>query len=242
MTDIFVTTFNKKLLKSYAHKLIDSYNKTKQKLPLYVFVEDDIKGYEDTNKIKYLNIFEQDEGEELKKFIIRNKGRAVKDFFRDAIRFSYKVFAQNAGRKYGDRIFYIDSDSVFIKQIPDDWYNKALPKDKFLAFYDRPAQYTETGFLAFDNTKEISPFFFERYLSYYIKDTVYDLNAFTDCHTLDGSRTFLKIDKRYSENKLGDGRSGHIMARCKLINPYIDHRKGNRKEFNNSPEWEQNRR
>ena len=41
----------------------------------------------------------------------------------------------------------------------------------------------------------------------------------------------------YSEQKLGDGKNAHIMARHALMNEYIDHRKGNRKEQLNSPEW-----
>jgi len=75
------------------------------------------------------------------------------------------------------------------------------------------------------------------------KDRVYNLSAFTDCHTLDATRKYIKQNNiKYKEQPLGDGKGGHIMARHSLLNYYIDHRKGNRKEFNNSPEWEQNRR
>ena len=41
----------------------------------------------------------------------------------------------------------------------------------------------------------------------------------------------------YYEKKLGDGGTGHIMARCNLIHDYLDHRKGKRKSQRHSPEW-----
>ena len=41
----------------------------------------------------------------------------------------------------------------------------------------------------------------------------------------------------YYEKKLGDGGTGHIMARCRLIHDYLDHRKGKRKSQKHSPEW-----
>ena len=40
----------------------------------------------------------------------------------------------------------------------------------------------------------------------------------------------------YKEKRLGDGQQGHIMARCKFIGPYIDHRKAIERK-NQSPEW-----
>jgi len=47
----------------------------------------------------------------------------------------------------------------------------------------------------------------------------------------------VKEDINYKEKSLGDGRNGHIMARCPVISPYLDHRKGNRKRKEHSPEW-----
>ena len=240
MDKVFVTTFNKKLYKSYAHKLIETYIETKQETPLIVYVEDDINYYPKNNNITYNNLFNDEP--ECKNFVERNKHRPVNEFYKDAVRFCYKVFAQNAGRKYGKQIYYVDSDCVFMNKIPTEWFNQILPSDKFLAFYDRPKQYTETGFLAFDNTKEYSDDFFKKYCEWYIKDRVYNLSAFTDCHTLDATRKYIKQNNiKYKEQPLGDGQSGHIMARDKNLNPYIDHRKGNRKQDEHSPEWRKNK-
>jgi len=240
MRKIFCTTFNKELYDRYANQLIDTYLQTKQTIPLHVFVEDlENVHYPKHPNVFYHNLFKEEP--ELEKFVERNKGRSFSDFLSDAVRFSYKVFAQNASRKYGDKIYYVDSDSKFIRQIPDEWYDECLPDDVFVSFYYRPHTYTETGFVAFDNTKEVSNTFFNYYTDLYKSDNVYKLKAYTDCHTLDDTRDNMKTVSDYKEKRLGDKQNGHIMARDKFINPYLDHRKGERKFKPHSDEWLQHR-
>jgi len=50
---------------------------------------------------------------------------------------------------------------------------------------------------------------------------------------LNNTRKLVSVKER---NK-NDGHGGHIIARDKEINPYIDHKKGKRKYKPNSPEW-----
>ena len=73
----------------------------------------------------------------------------------DAVRFCYKVFAQCNASRFGKKMFYIDADSVFIKQIPNGWFDECLPDDVFTSFYHREGLYTETGFIGFNNTKNV---------------------------------------------------------------------------------------
>ena len=117
---IFITTYNKRLYDNYAKRLIETYQQTNQQIPLYVFVEDEINSYENYNNVKYYNLFELEN--DLKTFVDRNKNKPVNNFFEDAVRFSYKVFAQSAARQFAEKIYYVDSDSVFIKQIPMTWF------------------------------------------------------------------------------------------------------------------------
>jgi len=84
--------------------------------------------------------------------------------------------------------------------------------------------------------------FFQFYEGLYITDNVYNLENWTDCHTFDETRKKIRIQMDYHTNKLGDGGTGHIMARDTFLNPYIDHRKGKRKFKKHSPEWLRNRR
>ena len=241
---IFCTTFNKRLYDDYAHQLIDSYVATNQKPHMYVFVEDNPNLYPKVDRVHYYNLFDFEP--DCKDFVQRNKHRTANNFYEEAVRFSYKVFAQSAARGWGTKIYYVDSDCKFMDTIHDSWYQNCLPDLTFLSFYHRPSQYTETGFVAFNNRSRVVDDFFREYKKWYITDKVYTIkklgkNFWTDCHTLDGTRQMFKNDPRYSEKPLGDGRNGHIMARDTFINPYIDHRKGQRKKQANSPEWRRNR-
>ena len=241
---IFCTTFNKRLYDDYAHQLIDSYVATNQKPHMYVFVEDNPNLYPKVDRVHYYNLFDFEP--DCKDFVQRNKHRTANNFYEEAVRFSYKVFAQSAARGWGTKIYYVDSDCKFMDTIHDSWYQNCLPDLTFLSFYHRPSQYTETGFVAFNNRSRVVDDFFREYKKWYITDKVYTIkklgkNFWTDCHTLDGTRQMFKDDPRYSEKPLGDGRNGHIMARDTFLNPYIDHRKGQRKKQANSPEWRKHR-
>ena len=125
MDTFFLTTFNKRLYDEYAKNLIDTYLETKQTVPLVCFVEEeDTSIYPQHDNIFYYNLFE--EAPAIKKFIKRNKNRPVPGYIYDGVRFSYKVYAQYAGRKLGKKQFFIDADCVFRKQIPESWFDEFI--------------------------------------------------------------------------------------------------------------------
>ena len=250
MKKIFVTTFNKALFDKFAYKLIETYINTNQIIPLYCYVEDDINLYPKHENIFYVNLFTNQP--ECKKFVERNKEKnknlPKNVYLLDSVRFSYKVFAQSDSRKYGEHIFYIDADTYFIKSIPSDWYDTCLPENIFTSFYDRLGYYTESGFLAFNGSLKtekgvkLIDLFFALYTSYYTKDLIYSLPAFTDCHAFDAARMrfiFLSPNiqkyKIYKEKKLGDRKlwfsTGklNVMDTDNFINDYIVHEKGAKK-------------
>ena len=246
MNKIFVTTFNKKLYDNFAYKLIDSYLRTEQKINLLCYVEDDTSFYPSHNKIQYLNLFEE-QPESLKFYkrnFEKNKNAAKASYLLDAVKFSFKVYAQNDSRKYGDYIFFIDADTEFKNQIPNQWYQECLPSDTFISIFDRLGYYTETGFIAFNNViknkqgNKISDNFFKLYIKYYNNDHIFALPAFTDCHALDATRmrfNFLKNIvleySNYKEKCLGNWltkRNINVMQ-DEFISKYIFHMKGNLK-------------
>ena len=243
---IFVTTFNYSLFEKYAYKLIDSFIKTDQQLPLYCYVEDDVELYPKNKNIFYLNLYKEQPS--CFQFVERNKQRSQINskvsYLLDSVRFSYKVFAQSDARKYSQQFFYIDSDTEFLKKIPNDWFNECLPQDTLISIYDRIGYYTEAGFVAFNNLplnnkkQKLLDIFFNQYTSYYIYDLIYSLPAFTDCHALDATRSrfmFLKNytddHSNYKEKILGNWSKKpnlNVMDHDEFINKYIKHRKGNK--------------
>ena len=237
MAKHFVTTMNKKLFDDYGKDLLVSYMNTSQKYPIYVYVEDDISKYPIMKNVIYVPLFEEEP--ECENFVRRNKNKEVASFMFDAVRFSYKVFAQCNASKHGGKMYYVDGDSVFTKTMDDEILDMLLPDKVCVSHYYRQGMYTETGFIGFNMNHECMQYFIEHYRNLYINDTVYGLSHYTDCHTFDNTRKIMtnKFSDEYYEKKLGDGGTGHIMARCNLIHDYLDHRKGKRKLQKHSPEW-----
>lgn len=240
----FVTSLNKKLFDQYAHNLFKTYTETNQQYPLYVYTEDKIDLFPKIPNVTFIDLFERQP--ECKKFADRHKNQlkeyvqkhpGVKEFRFDAVRFSYKVFAQVDAKQYGNKMFFIDADCVFNKQMNEEVLNKLLPDDSFISFFDRPASYTETGFVGFNNTKPCADIFYKEYLNYYVNDKIFELVGYLDCDVFDATREKTKFQQGYKENKLGDGGKAHIMARDKFFNQYVDHKKGARKTLKHSPEW-----
>ena len=136
MDTFFLTTFNKRLYDEYAKNLIDTYLETKQSVPLVCFVEEeDTSIYPEEDNIYYYNLFEK--APSIKKFIERNKSRKVEKYIYDGVRFSYKVYAQYAGRTLGKKQFFIDADCVFRKQIPKQWYDDFIGDCDFSYYHDQ---------------------------------------------------------------------------------------------------------
>lgn len=246
MKKIFVTTFNYQLFNKYADKLIDSYIKTNQEIDLYCYVEDDVTLYPKHKNIFYLNLY--NEQPQCLKFIERNKKKSKAEskvsYLLDAVRFSYKVFAQSDARKYADQYFFIDADTEFLNKIPQNWFSQCLPENVLLSIYDRLGYYTEAGFIGFNTlplnkkNQKLLDIFFNQYTSYYNYDLIYSLPAFTDCHALDATRFRFLLLKHYTEDhanyeekRLGNWSKNHeldVMSHDKFINEFIIHKKGNK--------------
>ena len=228
----FITSFNKRLYDDYAHKFLQSYVDTKQTIKMICYVEEDFE-YPKIDGITYINIMK--EMPELVAFKERHKDKIWfddGDFLQNAVRFSHKVFAQYHASKLNKKFMWLDADNIFMKQFPDNFMDSFIPDDTFTTFYGRD-HYSECGVVGFNCTLDISKKFFDIYLSHYTKDTIYNLPNKTDCHAFDNTRKLVEVKER---NK-NDGHGGHIIARDKEINPYIDHKKGKRKYKDNSPEW-----
>tara|TARA_Y100000385_G_C13087230_1_gene636968 strand:+ start:1240 stop:1971 length:732 start_codon:yes stop_codon:yes gene_type:complete len=231
----FVTTMNKRLFDIYGKDLLVSYVNTNQKYSIYVYVEDDISVYPIINNVNYVSLY--DEEPECKKFVERHKDLPVPSFMFDAVRFCYKVFAQCNASKLGGKIYYVDADSVFLKSMDEEILEQIMPDTVCTSMYHRNGLYTETGFVGFNMNHSIMNSFINYYRNLYVTDKIFHMKHHTDCHTYDRTRKEMAKDDRYIEKKLGDGGKGHIMARCKLIHDYLDHRKGKRKNQKTSPEW-----
>jgi hypothetical protein len=161
------------------------------------------------------------------KFNKNNEGSWKFQF--DSIRFCHKVFAINHCARSGcDIAIWLDGDTKTFADIPLDVILSWIPKRKFAGFLDR-SSYTETGFHIFDMTHPIAIDFFNTWIQYYIDDSIYNLPAWTDCHTYDAAR--IKFDQSFWHNLSPTQKNygaSHVFINGEL-GTYMDHMKGKRK-------------
>jgi hypothetical protein len=235
MDIFFVTTFNSRLYKEYAHNFIETYINTNQEVPVICYVDDDYN-YPTHNNITYIKLHEAipqilDFKERHKDIVLDLKYESFSDkhFLQNAVRFSHKVFAQVHASYSNKKFMYIDGDNIFRNKITKEFVNNFIPDDVMVTCYGRP-NYVETGIIGFNaslgNTSKI---FFEKYLAYYTEDKIFDSKFKTDSQALDGTRKEMKKISNYKEIDKGDGMDGHVIYRDKHMLNYLDHRKGKRK-------------
>jgi len=206
-----VTSFNKKLYEYYAHRFLKSYN---WPFDLIVYYEGWVpEDFPIRDNIFYRNIWEGKVGNKLRKFQSRmselNVDSVEKDrpdkiihgtnYKKDAIRFSYKVFAKCdamlAPRHPYDYVFWIDADVVFKKTITaKEVVDKFLPGEYAISFIDRPTYYSECGFVGYNLRNHETRLFVSRFEDIYTNLNLVKEDEWHDSYLFDVVR------KKYLKN------------------------------------------
>lgn len=147
----------------------------------------------------------------------------------DAVRFSHKVFAlfQFLEENETDILIWLDGDSRTHSKVTRKDIESWLPSGKFAGYLARPWLYTETGFHIFDINHKVANRFLNTWKQYYIDDSIFQLDMWTDCHTYDAAM------KQFSAN-FWHNLSPPIKNNHPFINgplgEFMDHMKGPRKK------------
>ena len=234
-----VTSLNKQLYEYYAFRFLQTYN---WPFDCYIYHEGWIPEIDPMrDNIIYRDIHETNPS--LKQFIERNskrnqfstvKGDTSKiiygmDFIKDAIRFSYKVFAKTHLMMEGkyDYVFWIDADVVFKKRITEqEIVNKILPIDYTICYLDRPEppRYPECGFVGYNLTNQHTKNFVEKLREYYDLDLLFKEEQWHDSYVWNKVREkYLSGQPQY--NLTGTRKDGHVWSVSKLAE-YTTHLKG----------------
>ena len=215
-----VSTWNNKLFKEYAHRFQSTYN--------WPFE---------------LEIYNEDEGmydeiPTLKKFVERNKVDIPLNFQKDAVRFSYKVYAYTQAiltTRDCDGLIFIDADSVFYKKIDEAWVKKHLHReDCMITYLERPT-YSECGFLYFNMKHDFIKQFAIDMRKMYDDNLLFKEDEQHDSFIFDIVRTRLEENYGVENYDIGDGRVGHVQSRS-ILGKVYDHTKGARKKTGKSKE------
>ena len=238
-----VTSLNKQLYEYYAFRFLQTYN---WPFDCYIYHEGWIPEIDPMrDNIIYRDIHETNPG--LKQFAERNskqnqfsteKNDTSKiiyglDFLKDAIRFSYKVYAKTHLMMEGkyDYVFWIDADVVFTKRITEqEIVNKILPIDYTICYLDRPEppRYPECGFVGYNLTNQHTRNFVEKLREYYELDLLFKEEQWHDSYVWNKVREkYLSGQPQY--NLTGTRKDGHVWPHSKLAE-YTTHLKGKKKK------------
>ena len=237
-----VTTLNKKLYEYYAHRFYSTYN---WPFDCYIYHEGWIPEIDPMRPIIHRDIHETNPT--LKNFIQRNESRNTYsvektdpskiiyglDFLKDAIRFSYKIYAKTHLMLEGnyDYVFWIDADVVFKKTITEqEIINKILPQDYTISYLDRPRppKYPECGFVGYNLTNKHTKKFVRELRNYYEEDLLFNEEQWHDSYVWDRVR-FKYLSGQPQYILTGERKDGHVWPKSKL-GEYLTHLKGKKKK------------
>lgn len=224
------TTFSLTGYNEYAYRLIESFSKYwDRSIDLYVYYDElPPQGW----KINQPNIhYLPANFPNLLSFKERNKAHpkaSTSNFTLDGVRFSHKVYAyvDMCLNKNVDIAIWLDGDSIthntVDKSVVTSWLNGKMAGALF-----RPKIYTETGFHIFDMRYPQAKAFMKKWINWYDTDNVWNLNAFTDCHTYDATVKEFDINLW---NNLSPANMHHPHPFVNgILGEHMDHMKGPRK-------------
>ena len=214
-----ISTWNDKLFKEYAHRFQKTYN---WPFDLEIFDDEDL--YDIPS---------------FKKFVDRKKVDIPLDYRKDAVRFSYKVYAYTQSiltTKGYDGIIFIDADSVFYKKIDAKWIEKNIYKEgHMISYLGRPTEYSECGFIFFNMKHPFIKQFAYDMRKMYDEELLFKEEQQHDSWIFDVVRKNLEEKYGVLNHSIGDGRVGHVQARS-ILGRLYDHTKGARKKTGKSKE------
>lgn len=242
------TTFHKKGWELYGRKMAKSFDEHWPKeIKLYLYCEDlasfhaSILKEKLSDRVIIKDLFA--ECPQIKPFLKEydnEKNRGVRgdnwDYRYDAIKFSYKVFAQchMIRNSQGKKIIYLDGDTLTFTEPPMNEVEKLLPNDCMCTYLGRDetskkTPFTETGYhmynLGHPNIQEFADVFENIYTS----GKVIDLRFQVDCYTFDVARRTIEGKyniKNYNISPMGEKLGKKHPFVNSVLGTFMDHLKG----------------
>ena len=108
----------------------------------------------------------------------------------DAFRFCHKVYAQYHSLAHSNRYMcYIDSDVIFHKPVPEDFFYTLFEDGKYVSYINResgPHLTPDTGYVGFDTSNPLQTEFWDEMLRLYDGGKIFEkTQGWTDCQALD---------------------------------------------------------
>lgn len=198
-----------------------------------------------SHKIKYYDFFKEEP--ELKNFLERNQNRVwkpkekLKSYKTNWKKFCFKSFAMYRASQIikSNYLIWLDADIITTDKFQIDEMNRYIDPSKFCSYLNRDKHLknnlgmrhllsSETGFIIFNLKHSYSTEFFDRFISYYKTDKIFDLYEVTDNFLLDKILKEMEIENKIKNIKMVDGTSENPLKHTSL-GRFLFHRMGNKK-------------
>lgn len=141
----------------------------------------------------------------------------------------------HACRKYGGKVFWLDSDTVTHSHVPEGFLDECLPDDALSCYLGRDGWYfTESGFLGMNMNHPTAKQFMNSLIHTYITGTAFanylhGRPCWNDCGQYDAVRHIMGNGEEFINLAAGLPQGTmHVFINSRL-GAFMDHRKGNRK-------------
>lgn len=219
-----VTSFSQAGYELYGRACLESLKHWPCDFVVFYEEKPDFKNH----RINYRNLFDIPG---IEKFLERLKGTDATgridgqyDYRFDAYRFSKKVFAMDAVFDEDPKVFWLDADTMTLKDIPIDFL-RGLIRGVPFCYLGRKNYRTETGFLGFNTYHDDFYLFRSRYLATYTSGAFMSLKAWEDTAIFDHARGDIKGNDLNTSALQG---IDHCWPHT-VLGEYIEHYKGRRK-------------
>ncbi len=153
----------------------------------------------------------------------------------DAVRFAHKVFALAhcalTIKEDADVLFWIDADTVTLKDIPEDFFDKVLPDGCYTSYLGRGQTYPECGFVGYDLNHPAHYEFITFWQQLYLDDSLFELPEWHDSFVYDLIRRTFENQGKFKSYDIAANvpRSSHPFINSVLGN-FMDHLKGDERK------------
>ncbi|MFC4728792.1 hypothetical protein [Coralloluteibacterium thermophilus] len=160
------------------------------------------------------------------------------DYRFDAVRFAHKSFAvlhAAAHLREVDVLLWLDADTRFFADLPQDALEGFVPEDCFVGCLRRTTMHTECGFVAYNLRHPATADFLADFRALYVEDRFRNEREWHDSWLFDAARARAEARGARSYD-IGEGigaSAGHVLVNSRL-GSFMDHMKGDRKEAGRS--------
>jgi len=150
----------------------------------------------------------------------------------DMVKFARKVFAiENAASvNRTGKMFWVDADVLTFAKISIEFLDSLLPNNVALSFLDRPAAYSECGFVGYNLDHPACHPFIEEFAGVYTTGKVKDFAEWHDSFVFDEIRKNKNIPGYHIPSSVN---KAHVFINS-VLGTVMDHLKGDRKQVGKS--------